>query len=499
MATKTRRNNMLATLYDKFKSGSDISSIHRMTIDSAVDRKKERPFRLFLNQLAYKAASILNGTIGDSRDTTSCELGAYKQCDCFEEKYIPSPEVRALIEETKHVFSAWDKATIVWNSDYNLFDKYEELREIAIESEDDNLKMQIVERIEYDKRAFEQFAKANQGFIYLVDTSEYHPEQNIIGYYRNVDLAIEAGKKSGYSFTVEKHQIIEENMEDVPKEDFMLGMPVASISFDDKGLLLDYWSTEYQGDQDIKIDELSRERFENAYVVVPNPFHKGDTVCVCGSDRVGNVEVSQEEWKKYVEQALLPNAVEDWIDVSITVRYGDKWDYEHINPIYLRRVNDNARCNDFATGEYVIKGHDSGAAYWIRPVKIRANIKDKICDEDVTEFEGEISIEMNFFNRILLELFSGQLDMELMCNRLRYTYAYSDEGRFIDGFEDNLHHNFFTRDCIMDIVIDLEHMKIKSDLYEDEVVRNNCKKLAGLIKDMLHSNPDVELFSIITP
>ena len=89
------------------------------------------------------------------------------------------------------------------------------------------------------------------------------------------------------------------------------------------------------------MDEMRRDRFESSYVVVPNPYERGDRVRVIGTELVGTVDVSQKDWKKYVEKALLPDSKEDWVDASITVRCSeDGLDHYHVNPIYLEKVSE---------------------------------------------------------------------------------------------------------------------------------------------------------------
>lgn len=43
------------------------------------------------------------------------------------------------------------------------------------------------------------------------------------------------------------------------------------------------------------VDSLGRHRFENAYVVLPNPFELGEYVRLIGTTEVGYVDVSQDE------------------------------------------------------------------------------------------------------------------------------------------------------------------------------------------------------------
>ena len=72
-------------------------------------------------------------------------------------------------------------------------------------------------------------------------------------------------------------------------------------------------------------------------MAIPNPYEKGDRVRFAGDKgKVGIVDVSQEDWRRHVEKALKPGAIEDYSDASITIRY--QYTHDHINPIYLEKV-----------------------------------------------------------------------------------------------------------------------------------------------------------------
>lgn len=272
----------------------------------------------------------------------------------FVEKYIPSKDVRAKIELDNWSFSDRDKAAIIWNSDRVHSMKYADLIEIMRGTGDEVLRTQISERLRYDAVALSLFDEQRLGFVYATNTNEYPGEDCIIGYFASAKLAYEAGIKDDYSFKIEKFQIIGEDTvrmkqwsvvspilaKDLDKqieEIDIPGSPVAALEYDDKGMLIDYWSYEVSKEDKLLIDSLGRHRFENAYVVLPNPFEIGEFVKIIGTEIIGRVDVSQEDWKKYVEKALSENAIEDYSDASIVIRY-DELDHDHVSPIYLEKV-----------------------------------------------------------------------------------------------------------------------------------------------------------------
>ena len=272
----------------------------------------------------------------------------------FVEKYIPSRDVRAKIESDNWSFSDRDKAAIIWNSDRVHSMKYADLIEIMRGTGDEVLRTQISERLRYDAVALSLFDEQRLGFVYATNTNEYPGEDCIIGYFASAKLAYEAGIKDDCSFKIEKFQIIGEDTvrmkqwsvvspilaKDLDKqieEIDIPGSPVAALEYDDKGMLIDYWSYEVSKEDKLLIDSLGRHRFENAYVVIPNPFEIGEFVKIIGTEIIGRVDVSQEDWEKYVEKALSENAIEDYSDASIVIRY-DELDHDHVSPIYLEKV-----------------------------------------------------------------------------------------------------------------------------------------------------------------
>ena len=65
---------------------------------------------------------------------------------------VPSEHAREVLRG-KREFTDFEKATLIWNSPIASFDeKIESLRELAGRTEDETLKKQIRERLEYEKK-----------------------------------------------------------------------------------------------------------------------------------------------------------------------------------------------------------------------------------------------------------------------------------------------------------------------------------------------------------
>ena len=135
-------------------------------------------------------------------------------------------------------------------------------------------------------------------------------------------------------------------------------------------------------------------------------------------------------------------------------------------------------------GVLYTKGHNSGAVYWIMPVKVQ--VSEKITDQAVEEIDGEASVKMEFFRENIMPLFVEKLDMEIPANRYHYTYAFSDEGRYITRFEDCMEYNFYSPEIIR---------QIADELNADPTT----KGLAELLKEMTGQCAEGILIAVMGP
>ena len=304
-------------------------------------------------------------TVSDARFENNLQMLELDECfsegvaESFDEdligEYIKSPEVNDLIKECGHTFSDMDKAAIIYNCEGLFLRKLLKLKELAGKTENKTLKKQIFDRIDYDCRSLRRFKDVCDGFIFdLLVCEDYWYSHS---FHRDANSAISAGKETGHAFKVEKHQLLYDGCEVLKHKSIgnpffehdpaklideyeAPEYPIAEVEFDDHRRLLRYSSSELPAEDALKVNELDKRRFENAYVLIPNPYDKGDRVRVIGSDKVGTVAVSQEDWKKYVDKALSSGAIDDWSDASITITYSE-YDHDHVNPFYLELVKED--------------------------------------------------------------------------------------------------------------------------------------------------------------
>ena len=448
-----------------------------------------------------------------------------KEYEAFLNKYIPSADMRAKILEVRHQFSDWDCAAIIWNSDIPLLEKHEEIQRIADVTSDSELREQILERIAYDQDALRIFTDLSEGCVYALNSHEFTPEDDIAGYYEDPTLALEEGCKLGFEFSIEKHQIIKKETvrikgrsisspiiepdESKQIEEMDYYSALAEVEYDKQGRVLSYLSNEIPKEREIKVNTLSNKRFENKFVVFPKVFEENEKIRVVGTNSnndgfTGWVNRGFWGYEEFIKKATAENAIEDYSDAALVINYLDEdmltWTHSHILPIYLERVSEEL-CNSFDEDHQVIIGHDFGGAVWVQAVEV--NVSDKILTKDTKEVGKEISVNKSFFNRVLKPLFVEAFDLNMAENKNRYTYAFSEEGRYLTCFEEDiLESNFFTYEQIekvLDIIEDC--VRDGARQIEERIGGKDAIQLvtfAAHVRRIMAENPNLKLISVLS-
>ncbi len=134
------------------------------------------------------------------------------------------------------------------------------------------------------------------------------------------------------------------------------------------------------------------------------------------------------------------------------------WDNEQTQMNKLGPHN----CNSFDEEHRIIMGHDYGAAVWIKIAVVE--MAERITIENVHEVGREISIEECFFRKMFQPLFEKYFDPEMPENKHRFTRAFSNEGRYLTGFEPgDLEYNFYSIDTVERIIAELSCYDKKDD------------------------------------
>ena len=155
----------------------------------------------------------------------------------------------------------------------------------------------------------------------------------------------------------------------------------------------------------------------------------------------------------------------------------------------------------FDDDHQVIIGHDYGGAVWIQTVEV--SISERITPENIKEVGKEISVEIGFFDRVLKPLFVEAFDTSMIENKNRYTYAFSEEGRYLNCFEENiLEHNFFTYEQMEKILNTIENcVRDGAQRIEKKVDSRDAIQMVTFVAHMrriMAENPGLRLVSVLS-
>ena len=181
-----------------------------------------------------------------------------------------------------------------------------------------------MERISLDREDLRAFQENTKGFVYVLEHADGECR-----YFAAPDLAYAHGLKYDCAFSIKKYKINEPD-----------DLPAAGLCFTRNGILESFWSDEVESSLKGTTEKMFHpDRFENAFIPVPNPFERGDIVKLLSDGGHGVVSTSSEEWRDFLEKV---NAGEhsgcDFIDASITVEFIDEGIcHDHVNPAYLER------------------------------------------------------------------------------------------------------------------------------------------------------------------
>ena len=389
--------------------------------------------------------------------------------EAFLNKYIPSKDMRNKIAETEHAFSIWDASTIIWNSEYPLEEKYKDLQLILDCEPDDELREQITERIAYDKDVLRLFKEKKDGFIYVLDSHKYGPEECIEGYFKKYETTYKNGCMLENDFAISKYPVVNDDIvintlktilsiiESDEDGETDYSYPVSKVEFDKNGNILSYWSYEMPKDRSMKVETGNNKCFENRFVVFPKVFKGNEKVhCIGGNHEEFFGWVRDFDYDSFIKSATSENAKDDFIDTTLPIDYWDEnrliWNHQHLLSMDLEWVTEELY-NSYDENHQVIIGHDYGNSVWIQVIEVSVSETTEV----VNATGKEISVNKDFFDRVFKKLFVQNFDSDMSENKRRYTYAFSNEGRYLSEFEENiLEYNFFTYEQIEKIATTIE-------------------------------------------
>lgn len=272
---------------------------------------------------------------------------------------IPSKWMRDYLKDKKE-FTDRERATLIWNApNVTWRNRISSLSELARQTSDDLLKKQIIERIEYEQKLYADFCENfEKEYVYVVIDGN----RDSCGFFGDAQIALQFGIKNAKewnedSFSIEKHLIISlDNKNKVIKRWYSQhllqhssdnfeceysGEYASCIRYTSAGDILSIDSNEMSDEENERVDEFSRDRFEFQFFQIPFGMETGTIVKILNEFHRNEYAVlgsGEEEWNNYMNMTINNPDCYDFSDIQTTVyilNNDGTWSHGHINPLFL--------------------------------------------------------------------------------------------------------------------------------------------------------------------
>lgn len=262
-------------------------------------------------------------------------------------RIVPSKWMEDYLRGRKE-FTDREKATLIWNApNTTLSNRLDSLEVLKNRTSDEKLNEQIRDRILYEKQAFMLFAAIDKGYVYVLrdekgyDTGFFEREATARQF--GIKYAKEMKEKR---FSVQKHRIISSENDSMLSKVWDDGsLYISNIMYDSDGAILEIYSKEMSDEDNERVDEYKRDRFEYQFFEIPFAMEAGTIVRILDQYSCGDYAVldhGEDEWNKYTEKMARINKAggADFSDIQIVVwKLGMDgiWRHEHVNPLYIEK------------------------------------------------------------------------------------------------------------------------------------------------------------------
>lgn len=295
----------------------------------------------------------------------------------FLKKLIPSKTMRDDVAGTGWIPTDFQLAALISHMNIPLEEKESYWATIAGGTEDPVLRGQINEALLRRERGFNLLSQPGEYVFSLRIADEKGKEPRFeeeYGYFLSFEEALETGKQTLKPFQIRKHCLGPAQKravggfnpfmgDDAPGQERVLFACLSWIGFieyNEKGQAV-FLELALDADPEIPPGEALRrefdpDRFERAYVPLPNPFERGEIVAILDKQGkikgYGVVQTTQEDRK----DCHLRERYREYWDEAIIVEHIDEgngdFTHSHMNPFYLERGTPK----DKTTREYLEEG-----------------------------------------------------------------------------------------------------------------------------------------------
>ncbi len=271
---------------------------------------------------------------------------------------VPSSCMRAYFEELHFKFTDFQKATLIWNAPGKTWRaRLETLNELAKITEDNNVRQQIHERIDFEQKKWEIFLNNDSGrYIYVVEDWEKGESR---GFFASYDMAFKYADRDLEEYEnacIIKKQLIVQGEEDEmvrssgrnnpymgmgdiqPEFTSYEGDPVSEVVLDQNGEITRMDSNELRKAEEERVDPFRPDRFEYAFIKIPFDMQVGAPVKDLTTGQYYVLTQGKREWDAYLQRIETNGWYVDYSDIQVIAYRLTKngyWSHEHINPLYL--------------------------------------------------------------------------------------------------------------------------------------------------------------------
>lgn len=267
---------------------------------------------------------------------------------------IPSLCMRDYLETIDFKFTDFQKATLIWNAPGKSWkEKLDALTKLADITEEETVRKQICERLEFEKKKFNVFSDNVSGhFVYLVEDNE---DRNscafFAGYARALRYSLKYTKEYEAECSIKKLLIVkmaeDENVRAHGRENQYMeietdgyseygGEVISGVHLNKDGEIVRIWS--YELPEEDLVSNFREDRFEYSFIKIPFDMRIGTPVIDVVTGNYGILAQGKEEWDNYLKRIEEENLYVDYSDVQVSVyeltEHG-YWSHQHINPLYL--------------------------------------------------------------------------------------------------------------------------------------------------------------------
>ena len=272
---------------------------------------------------------------------------------------VPSRYMRKYFQENGFEFSDSQKATLIWNMPGKTRDEIlAALKGLADTTQDEVTRQQILERIRFEEKQFTVFKDNSEGkYVYVVEEYE---EAWSCGFFAEYEMAfhyaVDYSKKNDVRCSIKKQLIVRNKEDEKVRNPFRSnpnlfpeteefcdydGQAVSAAELDKDGEIYYLGSSELSKEEEQKVDDFRKDRFEFQFIKIPFDMEKGSCVKNVLNGTYGILAEGKKEWDEYMqmmEDRNLKNLYADFSDVQVVVYQlteSGYWSHEHMNPMFL--------------------------------------------------------------------------------------------------------------------------------------------------------------------